>query len=97
MAVLIGVVLAVALLFLWLCGHWFGRVLAFLAMGAGFGIVGFVALSSGRGGAVGFLGFLLGLGLAWLLASVPTWLQRRRAAPAVMPTDLVRRLAIHGR
>ena len=40
MHVLIGLCLGVALLYFWLLGHWFARILAFLIFAALFGIVG---------------------------------------------------------
>ena len=107
MELLTGLLFAMAVLFLWLSCHWFGRVLAFIAFGALFGLLGFIALGQGQGGAgYGLIGLLLGLALAWVVASLPIWWQRRlRKAElealsarrwVVQPRsddDLVRRLA----
>ena len=40
MAILIGIAAAVAVLYVWLAGHWFGRVLMFLLLAVGFGLLG---------------------------------------------------------
>lgn len=46
MHIIIGLVLAAFVLWLWLAGHWFGRVLAFLVLGVVIGSIGFGAASS---------------------------------------------------
>lgn len=76
MAILIGFVIAATVLWLWLSGHWFGRVLAFLAFGTVFGVFLFLAFSDGKGGGPGLLGFVCGQGIAWVLAGIPIWRQR---------------------
>lgn len=69
---------AAVTLYLWLLGHWFGRVLAFLAFAAlfaGFGLM----MADTRSGAAQLTALIVGAGLAWLVASVPTWLYARQA------------------
>lgn len=86
MELLIGLILIIPLLWLWLAGHWFGRVLAFIgfaiALGAG-GATFMLSIAPGSGpGGGGVYGFVLGVGLAWLLASWPIWHQRKLAKAA---------------
>jgi hypothetical protein len=40
MRILVGLVLALVLLYFWLLGHWFARVVMFLALAALFGLLG---------------------------------------------------------
>ena len=80
MELLIELILVIPILYLWLVGHWFGRVLAFLAFAVAFGAGGAtLALTmtptAGVGG--GLYGLAIGVGLAWLLASWPIWHLRR--------------------
>ena len=80
MVTVAGLVLALACLFLWLTGHWFGRVVAFLAFTAAGCVV--VGLAPAFAGYQEF-GYLAAAGLAWLVAGVPALLRRRREAVAV--------------
>jgi hypothetical protein len=61
----------VALLYVWLAGHWFGRVLMFLLLGA----IVFVAVAANAGPFVG----LLGVVPAWFVASIPIYCRRHNA------------------
>jgi hypothetical protein len=65
---LIGLGLFLALLYWWLLGHWFARVLVFLTLAA------LAALS--------FLGdpaeLVVAVVLAWLVASLPVYIRRNR-------------------
>lgn len=79
MHILLGLLLACALLYFWLLGHWFARVLVFLLLTAALGFVGaaFVAVHSGpdaNAGAVG--GAAMGILLAWPLAGLPVYFWR---------------------
>lgn len=73
MEILIGLGLFVALLYVWLSGHWFGRVLAFLAFWAVFVVIGAVMSGIGRdpSGLI-LVGLLAGPVVSWFLAAAPT-------------------------
>ena len=73
MAILIGLVLALVVLWAWLAGHWFGRVLAFLAMVA---ILFFgVAIANGQQNEHN-LAWLAALSVgAWFVSGFPTYLK----------------------
>lgn len=76
MHILIGIVLGVALLYFWLVGHWFARVLTFLIV-----VSLFFIFSIGFFGTAGLLGFVripVSIGVAWLISSGPTWYWRDR-------------------
>jgi hypothetical protein len=78
-------VAAAVTLYLWLLGHWFGRVLAFLAFAALFVVAGFV-IDNSRTLTGELAALILGPVLGWLVASVPTWLYARQArAPVFYP------------
>ena len=75
---LIGLVLAVMLLYGWLIGHWFARVLVFLLLaGVTFVVVCFVAQEPGKP-AVGPILGLLAATLAWPIAGLPTYYWRHQ-------------------
>jgi hypothetical protein len=78
MHILIGLAMGVALLYFWLVGHWFARVLVFLALGAGL-FVGGAAIGSAAGDQSSWLVLgLLGAVVAWFVSGIPTyyWLHR---------------------
>jgi hypothetical protein len=80
MHVLIGLLLGIALLYFWLVGHWFARVLMLLALAPLFAFIGCV-LFVGIPGATPIaitIGGMIGAGLAWPVASLPTYHWRRR-------------------
>jgi lipoprotein signal peptidase len=81
MHILIGLALAVALLYFWLIGHWFARILAFLMFAAILGLlgasIGNTADASVHGAPVVMA--LIGVGLAWPVAALPAYYWRRRA------------------
>ena len=82
MAILIGLGLAMALLYFWLIGHWFARILVFLLLSVFFFFM-FVATAhdtSDRAGVV-ILG-LFGIPLAWPIADIPAYCCRRRVRAA---------------
>lgn len=85
MELLIGLILAIVVLWLWLVGHWFGRILAFIAfaigLGAGGAVMGLAFAPGATGAGIGGAG--LGLALAWPLASWPIWHQKTRWDRAV--------------
>jgi hypothetical protein len=83
---LIGLCLALALLCFWLQGHWFARILAFLLLTGCLGFVLWALLPTLNPPKEGnALGFLVGLVLAWPIASLPTyyWRHQFRAALGV--------------
>jgi hypothetical protein len=89
MELLIGLALGVALLYVWLAGHWFGRVLMFLLLA---GIIGgLLAIAAtppdlhGAGNPMGFAGFAAGTVLAWFVASIPIYCKRGRARQDARP------------
>lgn len=85
MLIIVGLVLAAGVLWLWLIANWFGRVLAFLLFGP---LLGFLcgALASaaldragvpiGGGGSV-MMTAGIGLGIGWCIASIPMWMRLR--------------------
>ena len=74
MAVVLGLVVALVVLYLWLSGHWFGRVVAFLAFGA---VACLPLLFDLWTVADKIVATAIGLGVAWLLASVPHLWRRK--------------------
>ena len=92
-------VAALGLLYFWLLGQWFARVLAFLLLGAVFGLIG-VSLGKTNPDAPGFIiatWAVLGIAIAWPLASIPVYVRRHqeRSAQAIwqramQPHDLQR-------
>jgi hypothetical protein len=74
---LIGLGLAVTLLYFWLIGDWFARVLVFLLLGAIGGLFGAMALKNAPAGALIFTTCWIIAG--WFIASIPIYVQRHRA------------------
>lgn len=81
------VVLAGFVLLLWLVGHWFGRVLAFLGLMLPLGFVGYLIGAALQNNPVphpeqfqllGVIGMILGAAAAWPVSGVPIYIQRRR-------------------
>jgi hypothetical protein len=76
MHILIGLALAVALLFFWLGGHWFARVLTFLLFATMLGfILGWLTPPS-YGEHYNQMGVVIGIALAWPIAGIPTYYWR---------------------
>ena len=80
---LLALVLALAVLWAWLAGHWFGRVLMLMALG-GFCLA--TALVNGDSRAFSLL--VVALPAVWIIAALPTYYRRHRnrafmAAPGV--------------
>jgi hypothetical protein len=79
MHVLIGLGAAVALLYFWLLGHWFARVLVFLFLVLCAGYVGLIVNKDGDGAAIaGTVVFIIGAILSWPIASIPIVYWRHR-------------------
>ncbi len=81
MEILIGLALAVALLYFWLIGHWFARILmGFLLVAAFLTVGGTTASSSTDGNMAAILfGALAGGTLGWLAAGWPVYYWRAKA------------------
>lgn len=88
MHILIGICLALGLLYAWLIGWWFARVLVFLELGV-LGTIGGYGIGSQSDVVAGVL---LGIGfvaLGWVLASLPVYYWRQRLGLTVSePTRL---------
>ena len=70
MHILIGLLLGCALLYFWLIGQWFARVLVFL----GLGVLGAFLLANAGPDRGAQLGAFVP---AWMIASIPIWWHRR--------------------
>jgi hypothetical protein len=84
MHILIGLAVAVALLYFWLIGHWFARVLVFLLLAVGLGLGGAALLASAPGAkteAAAF-GFIFGGCAAWFMKRHPDLLLAITISPA---------------
>ena len=83
MHIIIVLAAAVALLYFWLLGHWFARIVAFLlfavitGLGGGAMFAAIAAVPNAQGPFI--VGAILGLPLAWPLASLPIYYYRRQA------------------
>jgi hypothetical protein len=77
MHILIGLAMAAALLYFWLLGHWFARVLVFLLLGAALGVGGMV-IGMRNDPVGGFLLGALGIVAAWFSAGIPIYYWRYR-------------------
>ena len=73
MAILIGIALACGVLFIWLTGHWFGRVLAFIVFAVLFGGLGGMATAHGVDPLVNILTIIGGIALGWPVSSIPIY------------------------
>jgi hypothetical protein len=82
MHILIGVALACGLLYFWLVGHWFGRVLAFLVFAGLLGLGGGMALADSHAAAPGAFGAILGIALAWPVSGIPIYVRRAQIRAA---------------
>ncbi len=81
MHILAGLVLAIVLLYGWLVGHWFARVLAFLIFSAGLGTLGAVLVANGIPDVTGaqIVAAAICGGIAgWFVAALPTYYWRKR-------------------
>jgi hypothetical protein len=79
--ILIGLLRAIVLLYFWLSGHWFARVLAFLLFAAlGFvGGAGFASAANPNDHAFPLICGLTAAAIAWPLASLPRYYWRWQA------------------
>jgi hypothetical protein len=95
MHIIIGLAAGVALLYFWLIGHWFARVLVVLLFVPLVAIGGFAACSqipsateAGRM-AVATIGGGMGAVLGWYLAGVPVYYWRWQIKKHITGRDLV--------
>jgi hypothetical protein len=80
MHIILGLILAAALLYFWLLGHWFARVLVFIALVCTSVLVGFLF---GAGNGAQFVTISVGGGVAaWFVSGLPLyyWRQQLQAA-----------------
>lgn len=77
MHMLIGLVLGCGLLYFWLVGHWFARVLVFLPLAFLLGFIG-IGIAYGQHPSAGVFFAVWGVAGAWPVSSIPTWYWRRR-------------------
>lgn len=75
MHILVGLLLATALLYFWLIGHWFARVLVFLLLGAAGFVIGAI---SGHDAPASIIFGVAGVAIAWYVAALPTWYWRHK-------------------
>lgn len=80
MEILIGLAVAAALLYFWLIGHWFARVLVFLGLAPTIFVVLLATSHYSETAAAGaiIIAGSLGLALAWPLAGLPVYYWRHR-------------------
>ena len=69
---------SIALLYFWLLGHWFARVLVFLGLLVCAAFTGLFVSSRGDAVNAGVAVFIVGVVVAWLLASIPVIYWRKR-------------------
>lgn len=82
MHILLGLCMGLALLYFWLIGHWFARVLMFVALGVVFGAISFFIVAANTGvEQAGFMAVPLGVLAAWYAAGVPTYYHRQPSWP----------------
>jgi len=77
MEMLIGLAIGTALLYFWLIGHWFARVLVFLGLAGLSSFAGLIVGATSSNAAAGITIGLIGILVAWGLAAIPTFYWRR--------------------
>jgi uncharacterized membrane protein HdeD (DUF308 family) len=80
MHIIIGIAAAVALLYYWLLGHWFARILTtivFVPLFFFIGMVSIMVLTDQKDMPASFAFGIIGAVLAWPAASAPVWYWRR--------------------
>lgn len=75
MHILIGLGVAVALLYAWLVGWWFARLLVFLGLAFVGLLIGFAMANPNDAGTASMVALALAV-VSWLVASVPTYIYR---------------------
>jgi hypothetical protein len=85
---LIGLLLGIALLYFWLIGHWFARVLVFLLLAVLMALGGGSLLADTAkppNPASGIFGAILGAALAWPVSGIPIYYWRWRIKVLTTP------------
>ena len=80
MLIIVGLVLAAGVLWLWLIANWFGRVLAFLLFG-GISVITIGEILTGAFGGertAAIIAVLLSLIVGWCIASIPMWVAQSK-------------------
>jgi len=80
MHIIIGLLLGIALLYFWLVGHWFARILMFIVLTVLFSAVALAG--DNREPATNLFLLALAIGAGWIVASLPLYYWRRRIARA---------------
>jgi len=80
MHIIIGALLIALLLYFWLLGHWYARVLTFLLFAAVFGLGGgmMAAAAHGDSSPEGIFGIVVGAVVAWFISGLPIYYWRRQ-------------------
>jgi hypothetical protein len=93
MHILLGLVLAAGLLYFWLLGHWFARVLVFLGLIPVLGllVVGLIGGGLHDGPVEIFVGAIGGGVAGWFVSGLPIYYWRRQFAQ-LQATQQLRRL-----
>jgi hypothetical protein len=86
MLFLIGIALAVPLLYFWLIGHWFTRVLVFLIFACVFGFTAFLTAQGGNHESPG--GAFVAVVLSWPISGIPLYVRRYKARSTSMEMAL---------
>lgn len=78
MSILIGLAVGAGLLYYWLIGHWFARVLMVPVFAIPLGLVIGLAMVSGEhsGPHDSLVGILIGCALAWPISGIPRYFHR---------------------
>ena len=71
MAILIGIGAGLGVLFLWLAGHRFGRMLALISLAGVLGILSDLLIPTPYGLPLKWSGFFIGVAVAWPVSSIP--------------------------
>lgn len=79
MHILIGLGIALTLLYFWLIGHWFARVIVFLLFSVIFFFMFAATARDTSNPSAGVSVGLLGIPLAWPLSGIPAYYWHRRA------------------
>ena len=87
MVFLVGGVILAAVLYGWLVGNWFGRVVAFPLLAIIVGFVGaWVIGNIGHSEKASIWGFFIGVALAWPISGIPGYVRRRQAGQSMEMT-----------
>lgn len=74
MAIIVAILLSIVLLYFWLIGHWFARVLVFLGLAGPTAFLALIVVPPSSGGNVG-VAAVCGV-VAWFVAGIPIYYWR---------------------